>query len=64
MTNMSLDFNLKGVMIGGGWIDPETQVNFADSLLYSVGIVPEVGRSTAASIQNEAILGILNAKYS
>lgn len=39
MTNMSLDFNLKGVMIGGPWIDPATQGNFVDSFMSCVGIV-------------------------
>lgn len=39
MTNMSLGFNLKGVIIGGPWVDPVTQLNFMDSFMYSVGIV-------------------------
>jgi hypothetical protein len=36
---MSLDFNLKGIMMGGAWVHPEVQVNFVDSFMYSVGIL-------------------------
>ena len=64
MNNRTLGFNLKGVMIGGAYVDPETQVNFYDSYMYSVGIVSEAGRSTSSAMQNEAIIKMLNLKYS
>lgn len=39
ISNMSLNFNLKGVLIGGAWVDPVTQANYVDSFLHSVGIL-------------------------
>lgn len=52
MTNMSLDFNLKGILIGGPWIEAMTQGNFVDSFFYSVGVASEATRSTMLYMQN------------
>lgn len=39
ISNLTLGWNLKGIMIGGAWVDPVTQANFVDSFLSSVGIL-------------------------
>ena len=52
ISNFTLGWNLKGVIIGGAWVDPVTQANFEDSLLHSVGILSEAGRTTKAAMQN------------
>lgn len=38
LTNSSLHINLKGIMIGDGYLDPENQMNFYDSMMYTLGI--------------------------
>jgi len=35
----TLGFNLQGIMIGGGFVDPINQINNYDSYLNSVGVV-------------------------
>ena len=62
MTNFTLGFNLKGVLIGGPWVEPVTQGNFVDSLLSSVGILSEAGRTTTGAMQNEAMVNVLNGR--
>ena len=44
-------------------MDPITQANFVDSLLYSVGVLSEAGRSTTSAMQNEALIRMLNGRY-
>jgi len=38
MINASLEVNLRGVMIGDGYLDPVNQLNFYDSMTYTAGI--------------------------
>jgi hypothetical protein len=63
MSNATLKFNLRGVMIGDGYVDPVNQGNYYDSYLYSSGIVSNEGRDTTTFMQNQAILNILAYKF-
>lgn len=63
LQNTTLNFNLKGVMIGDGYLDPINQVNFYDSMMYSLGVASEYARDTTTYIQNQAVLSLLNNKH-
>ena len=52
-----------GVAIGDGWTDPEHQINYYDSYLYSVGIVSNKFRDTCTWFQTEAIHHIMLGDY-
>ncbi len=51
-------------MIGDGYLDPENQMNYYDSFMYTLGIASEYARDTATYIQNQALLNILKADFS
>jgi len=53
-----LNFNLKGVILGGAWVDPLSQTNNYESFLNSVGAVSNEFRDTMAFMQNEALIRI------
>lgn len=59
-SNSTLGFDLKGIMIGDGWVDPLLQANNYDSYLSSTGIVSGQWRDTTTFMQNEAITRITN----
>lgn len=63
LSNESLTFNLKGVMIGDGYVDAVNQVNYYDSMMYSLGVASEYARDTTTYIQNQALLSLFNSKY-
>lgn len=54
---------LKGVAIGDGWVDPINQINFYDSLLYSVGIVSNKYRDVCTWVQTQSMINIYKEKY-
>jgi carboxypeptidase C (cathepsin A) len=60
MLNVSLGFNLKGVMIGDGYLDPVNQLNFYDSFMYSAGIASSFARDTTTYAQNQALLKLFS----
>jgi len=49
---------LKGVILGGAWVDPLSQTNNYESFLNSVGAVSNEFRDTMAFMQNEALIRI------
>lgn len=54
---------LKGVAIGDGWVDPINQINFYDSLLYSVGIVSNKYRDVCTWFQTQGMINIYKGDY-
>lgn len=54
---------LKGVAIGDGWVDPINQINFYDSLLYSVGIVSNKYRDVCTWVQTQSMINIYKEQY-
>lgn len=54
---------LKGVAIGDGWVDPINQINFYDSLLYSVGIVSNKYRDVCTWVQTQSMINIYKGQY-
>lgn len=54
---------LKGVAIGDGWVDPINQINFYDSLLYSVGIVSNKFRDVCTWVQTQGMINIYKEQY-
>lgn len=48
----SLGFNLKGILLGDGYVDPLYQINNYESFLSSVGVVSSEWRDTTAFMQN------------
>ena len=48
------------MLIGDGWVDPESQANNYDSFLYSAGIASLEWRDTTAFMQNEALIRIMD----
>jgi hypothetical protein len=54
---------LKGVAIGDGWVDPINQINFYDSLLYSVGIVSNKFRDVCTWVQTQGMIKIYQEDY-
>jgi carboxypeptidase C (cathepsin A) len=63
ISNATLGFNLRGVMIGDGLVDPVNQFNNYDSYMYSAGIISNEGRDTTTFMQNQAILNILGNNF-
>lgn len=54
---------IKGVAIGDGWVDPINQMNFYDSLLYSVGIVSNKFRDVCTWVQTQGMIGIYEGNF-
>jgi hypothetical protein len=48
----SLGINLKGILLGDGWVDPLYQSGFYDSYLSSVGVASRQWRGTTSFMQN------------
>lgn len=67
LTNQSfraqISLNIKGVIINSGWIDPMNQVNYYDSVLYSLGIVSNRFRDALSSIQSKSLVNIFKKSY-
>jgi carboxypeptidase C (cathepsin A) len=56
-------FRMTGAIIGDGWTDPLSQINFYDSYLWSVGVVDRTFRDVCTWYQNEAIININEARF-
>lgn len=63
MNKTANGFNLQGVAIGDGWVDPTNQFNYYDSLLYSVGIVSNKFRDTVNWYQTQGLINILKGNF-
>lgn len=63
MMNRTLGINLRGVMIGDGYLDPVNQMNFYDSMTYTAGISSLSAREKTTSVQNQALLNLFSSKY-
>jgi carboxypeptidase C (cathepsin A) len=63
MANVSLGINLRGVMIGDGYLDPVNQMNFYDSMTYTAGISSLSAREQTTSVQNQALLNLFSGRY-
>lgn len=48
------------MMLGGGYVDPEIQVNYYDSFLYATGIVSKKWRDTTRYMQTSGIIASRN----
>lgn len=55
--------SLKGVAIGDGWVDPANQLNYYDSLLYSIGAVSNKFRDVCQWMQTQGLLNIYTKNY-
>jgi carboxypeptidase C (cathepsin A) len=58
-----INLNIKGMIISSGWIDPINQINYYDSLLYSLGIVSNRFRDALSSIQSKSLVNIFKRSY-
>ena len=52
-----------GILIGNGWTDPINQINYYDSFLSSVGVVPNKFRDVCTWYQTNGIINIYNQNY-
>ena len=51
---------MSGILLGGGYVDPEVQSNYFDSFLYATGIVSKKWRDTTHYMQNQGIIAYRN----
>jgi hypothetical protein len=49
--------------MGGAWIDPDTQINFYDSFLWSLGIADSGLRTSLTEYQTHAITNIFGYRF-
>jgi carboxypeptidase C (cathepsin A) len=54
---------LKGIGLGDGWVDPVNQINFYDSLLYSVGIVSNKFRDVCTWVQAQGLINVYRRDF-
>ena len=50
-------------MIGDGYLDPENQLNYYDSMMHNVGIASVYTRKLATYAQTQALLKLYNGDY-
>jgi carboxypeptidase C (cathepsin A) len=60
----TLKFRIRGVILGGGWVDPERQGNHYDSVVGAAGIVSQRNRNITQDNANKGIIKIKNSLYS
>lgn len=63
LSNRSYGFNLQGVAIGDGWVDPLRQANYYGDYLYAVGVQSLQWREQSNWFETQASLNILNNNY-
>jgi cathepsin A (carboxypeptidase C) len=60
LENRSMGFNLKGLAIGDGWVDPLRQANFYGDFMFAAGVQGYRWREESNWHETQATLNILN----
>ena len=63
LKNSAYASRIAGILIGGGWTDPITQLNYYDSYLWSVGVIDRSARETCTWFQTQSMLNIDRKRY-